>query len=123
MKIVAGPDVKVEQLHPTLSVADVRAAADFYQNKLGFIVAFTLGDPPTFAGINLDCVQMFIRKGTPAPQGSSVYFVISDVDAFHAFHRANGVDVVRSPSDQEYGLREYTVRDLDGYCLNFGQRL
>ena len=123
MKTTAAPHVTVEQLHPTLSVADVRAAADFYQHKLGFFVAFTEGDPPTFAGINLDCVQMFIRKGTPAPQGSSVYFVISDVDAFHEFHRANGVDVVQSPSDQPYGLREYTVRDLDGYCLNFGQRL
>jgi catechol 2,3-dioxygenase-like lactoylglutathione lyase family enzyme len=117
------PIVKVEQLHPMLSVADVRAAADFYATKLGFIVAFTEGDPPRFAGVNLDCVQMFLVKGTAAPEGSSVYFVIDNVDAFCAFHRANGVDVVESPSDRPYGLREYTVRDLDGYCLNFGQRL
>jgi len=123
MPPIVVPHVKVEQLHPTLSVADVRAAADFYQNKLGFIVAFTEGDPPTFAGINLDCVQIFIRKGTPAPHGSSVYFVIDNLDAFYEFHRANGVDVVESPGDRPYGLREYTVRDLDGYCLNFGQRL
>ena len=101
----------------------LRAAADFYANKLGFIVAFTQGDPPTFAGVNLGHVQIFLTKGTPAPQACSVYFVVSDADALFEFHRANGVEIVEAPQDQPYGLREYTVRDLDGYYLNFGHRL
>jgi uncharacterized glyoxalase superfamily protein PhnB len=106
-----------------LSVGDVRAAVDFYANKLGFIVAFTEGDPPTFAGVNLGDVQMFLTKGSPAPQGCSVYFVVKDADALHEFHRASGVEIVEALRDQSYGLREYTVRDLDGYYLNFGHRL
>jgi Glyoxalase/Bleomycin resistance protein/Dioxygenase superfamily len=69
MTIAARPDIDCEQHHATLSVSDVRAAADFYANKLGFIVAFTEGDPPTFAGVNLGHVQIFESKGTPAPQG------------------------------------------------------
>src|SRR4030095_7605450 len=55
------PHIDCEQ-HATLSVRDVRAAAEFYANKLGFIVAFTEGEPPTFAGVNLDCVQIFLSK-------------------------------------------------------------
>jgi catechol 2,3-dioxygenase-like lactoylglutathione lyase family enzyme len=106
-----------------LSVSDVRAAAEFYENKLGFSVAFTEGDPPTFAGVNLDCVQIFLSKGTPAPQGCSVYFVVGNADELYEFHRANGVDVAVTPRDQPYGLRDYAVRDLDGYYLNFGHRL
>jgi catechol 2,3-dioxygenase-like lactoylglutathione lyase family enzyme len=117
------PHIDCEQHHATLSVRDVRAAAEFYANKLGFIVAFTEGEPPTFAGVNLDRVQIFLSRGTPAPQGCSAYFVVGDADQLYEFHRANGVEIVEAPRDQPYHLREYTVRDLDGYYLNFGHRL
>ena len=100
MSIPAKPHVECEQHHATLSVSDVRAAADFYASKLGFIVAFTEGDPPTFAGVNLGHVQIFLTKGTPAPQGCSVYFVVGDVDTLCDFHRANGVEIVEAPRDQ-----------------------
>ena len=117
------PHIECEQHHATLSVIDVRAAADFYADKLGFMVAFTQGDPPTFAGVNLGHVQIFLAKGTPSPQGCSVYFVVGDADALHEFHRANGVQIVEPLRDQSYGLREYTIRDCDGYYLYFGHRL
>jgi uncharacterized glyoxalase superfamily protein PhnB len=52
-----------------------------------------------------------------------VYFVIGDADQLYEFHRGNGVEIVEPRRDQPYGLREYTVRDQDGYCLNFGHRL
>lgn len=123
MSTLVRPDIDCEQHHATLSVSDVRAAADFYANKLGFDVAFTEGDPPTFAGVNLGRVQIFLSKGTPAPQGCSVYFVVSDADGLYEFHRANGVEIVEAPQDRPYKLRDYTVRDLDGYYLNFGHRL
>src|SRR5919204_159366 len=120
MSTPAPPPIDCEQHHATLSVRDVRAAADFYTKKLGFVLAFAEGDPPTFAGVNLGRVQIFLSKGTPAPEGCSVYFVVGDADALHEFHRANGVEIVEGLRDQPYGLREYTARDLDGYCLNFG---
>src|SRR5213594_1184863 len=121
MSSLTRPHIECEQHHATLSVKDVRAAADFYANKLGCVVAFTEGDPPTFAGVNLGHVQIFLTKGTPAPQGCSVYFVVGDANVLYEFPRADGVEIVEAPRDQPYGLRE--VRDLDGYYLNFGHRL
>jgi catechol 2,3-dioxygenase-like lactoylglutathione lyase family enzyme len=106
-----------------LLVSDVRAAAEFYTKKLGFTLAFAEGDPPTFAGVNLDRVQIFLQKGTPSPEGCSVYFVVGNADELYEFHRANGVDVIDAPQDRPYKLRDYTVRDLYGYYLNFGHRL
>ena len=94
-------------------------AAEIIRSHFGI----TEGEPPTFAGVNLDCVQIFLRRGQPAPQGCSVYFVIGDADALHAWHRSNGVEVAQPPDDRPYGLRDYTVRDLDGYYLSFGHRL
>jgi len=123
MESVKKPLIRCDQHHATLSVSDVRASAEFYARKLGFVVAFTEGDPPTFAGINLDRVQIFLTQGHPAPQACSVYFVVDDADELCAWHRSNGVEIVEPPRDQPYRLREYTVRDPDGYCLNFGHRL
>jgi catechol 2,3-dioxygenase-like lactoylglutathione lyase family enzyme len=114
------PDVDCERQHPSLPVRDVLAAADFYTTKLGFTLGFTWGDPPAIAGVNLGKVQIFLEQGTPNPAGCSVYFVVSDADELHEFHRAGGVEVVEPPGDRAYGLRDYRVRDLHGYELNFG---
>ena len=116
-------DVDCEQVHPSLPVSDVRAAAEFYTTKLGFWQSFTWGDPPSMAGVNLGNVQMFLEQGTPNPKGCSVYFVVGDADALHELQRANGVEIVQPPEDQPYGLRDYRVRDLYGYELGFGHHL
>src|SRR5262249_33506738 len=64
-----------------------------------------------------------LEQGTPSPTGTSVYFVVDDADRLFEFQRAGGVTVVEEPGDRLYGLRDYAVRDLDGYRLAFGHRL
>jgi uncharacterized glyoxalase superfamily protein PhnB len=123
MTTPATPKIECEQLHPTLVVADIVAAADFYVKKLGFWQSFIWGDPPTFAGVNLGNVQMFLQKGEPSPKGCGVNFVVGDADQLYAFHRANGVEVVAPIGDRHYGIRDYCVKDLHGYELSFGHRL
>jgi len=81
------PIVECEQQHPTLFVPDVKAAAGFYEEKLGFKTAFLFGEPPTMAGMNLGHVQMFLEEGRPNPDD---------------------------------GLRDYRIRDLNGYDISFG---
>jgi catechol 2,3-dioxygenase-like lactoylglutathione lyase family enzyme len=120
---IARPRIDCEQHHAGLAVADVRAAVEFYTTKLGFTTAFTYGDPPTFAGVLLDRVQIFLQEGTPNPGASSIYFMVGDADELFAFHQANGVDVLQPPTDQDYEIRDYVVRDLHGYHLSFGHRL
>jgi catechol 2,3-dioxygenase-like lactoylglutathione lyase family enzyme len=117
------PEIDCEQTHTGLPVSDVVAAADFYTKKLGFKLAFTWGDPPVMAGVNLGNVQIFLQQGTPNPAGCSVYFVVSNADDLYEFQRSNGVEVVQEPGDREYGLHDYRIRDLHGYLLAFGQHL
>jgi hypothetical protein len=49
-----------------------------------------------------------------------VYFVVGNADELFAFQKANGIEVVVTPGDREYGLRDYSVRDLHGHRLTFG---
>jgi catechol 2,3-dioxygenase-like lactoylglutathione lyase family enzyme len=119
----AAPRVECEQLHAGLAVPDVPAAVEFYTGKLGFSPGFTWGEPPTFAGVNLDRVRVFLQQGTPNPDGASVYFVVGNADELFEFQRAGGVEVVEPPGDRDYGLRDYMVRDPYGYSLVFGHPL
>lgn len=117
------PRIECEQHHASLAVPDVMAAVAFYTSKLGFTHGFTWGEPPHIAGVNLGQVQIFLEQGTPNPSGCSVYFVVGDADELYEFHTANGVEIAQSIDDRPYGLRDYSVRDLNGYYLSFGQQL
>ena len=119
----AAPKVECEMHHPILPVDDVRAAVEFYVQRLGFSEDFTHGEPPTFSGVSLDKVQVFLETGHSPPGGFSVYFVVGNADDLYAFQRANRVSVLQEPEDREWGLRDFTIRDPDGNHLTFGHRL
>ena len=114
------PIIECEQLHPTLSVSEIPAAVEFYTRRLGFTLGFLWGDPPAFAGLNLGQVQLFLRKAAPNPAGCSVSFLVGDADELFEFHLAAGVEIMLPPEDRDYGIRDYRVRDLNGYELAFG---
>jgi catechol 2,3-dioxygenase-like lactoylglutathione lyase family enzyme len=115
------PDIECEQQHAQFSVPDVLASVEFYTKKLGFAEGFVWGEPPTMAGINLGNVQMFLHKGAANPKGCMVYFVVGDADELFEFHRAGGVEIVVPIDDRDYDMRDYRVRDPDGYEISFGQ--
>jgi catechol 2,3-dioxygenase-like lactoylglutathione lyase family enzyme len=123
MATPAPPFVECEQSNAGLAVSDIPAAVDFYTKRLGFTLGFTWGDPPTFAGVTLGKIQVFLQKGTPDAKGCSVYFHVGDADQLYEFHRGNGVEVAQGIGDREYGIRDYTVRDLHGYHLSFGHAI
>jgi catechol 2,3-dioxygenase-like lactoylglutathione lyase family enzyme len=123
MSPAPAPQVEVEQFHAALRVADLSAAVEFYTTRLGFLHAFSWGEPPTMAGVNIGETQIFLERGAPAPQGCSLYFVVGNADQLYEFHRAHHVEVLETLGDRAWGLRDYTVHDLDGYALTFGHRL
>ena len=114
------PIVDCERQHPALGAGDVGAAVEFYTTKLGFTLGFTWGEPPEMAGVNLGEVQIFLNDREPNPRGCSLFFVVGDADELYEFHRFQGVEIVQSVDDRPWGLRDYTVRDLNGYYLTFG---
>ena len=121
--MAAALDTDCDRLHVSLFASNLDDAVDFYIRRLGFTLGFTWGDPPTMAGVTLGDVQIFLTLGTPGPDGCAVYFVVSDADEMHEFVAANGVEVVVPPADREYGIRDFTIRDLNGYHLTFGHNI
>lgn len=54
-------------------------------------------------------------ENTQAP-----YIVIDDVDAHAERARVAGADIFREPQDEDYGGRDYSARDPEGYVWTFG---
>ncbi len=61
---------------------------------------------------------------TPAELGGvetrGAYIVVADSDAVHARAVAAGGTIVRPLQDTDYGSREFTVKDLEGYSWTVG---
>jgi uncharacterized glyoxalase superfamily protein PhnB len=120
------PFIECEQIHPGLTVTDLKTAIDFYVKKLGFKLQFTWGEPVvTFAGVTLGKAQIFLKTGTPTPSTdvSAVSFLVGDADVLYEFHQSTGVEIAQPIGDRPYGIRDYAVRDLYGYYLSFGHHL
>lgn len=142
--------IRCKQVLPTLKVKDIRMSLKFYTEKLGFIQAFTWGEPVNFAGLACGDVMIHLSEeanvSLEASSGaasrassdaysnassdasldsfsekSEVFFVIDNVDILYKNHLANHVRVVAAIGDREYGLRDYAVADPDGNELGFGQ--
>jgi len=117
------PSVECGEINPVLQVRDVAVAADYYRDRLGFTIDFTWEDPPSYAGVRLDRVQLHLMRSESAAGGRGVNFVVDDVDALNRLHADNGVEISGPPEDMPWGLRSYHARDLDGNWLGFGQHI
>jgi uncharacterized glyoxalase superfamily protein PhnB len=115
---------------PYFPVDDVAAAGEYYRAVLGFECEYAAGEPPVFAVYSRSDVPiMFRRVEQPAlispneRQGGTwdVFFWVDDVDGLHVELAGRGAAVVYPPTVQPYGMKEFAVRDPNGYVLGFGQ--
>jgi GNAT superfamily N-acetyltransferase len=112
---------------PIFPVADVAATVRYYCEVLGFHEGWTWGEPPDFGGVRWGKVgAMFALQAEPGPEakvgGQWHSFFVEGIDALHDFHARNGAAICAPLEAKPWGLREYTVRDLNGHYLRFGQR-
>jgi len=118
------PPVELCRSEAILAVADVVAAVRFYRDRLGFTGEWLWGEPPTFGGVSWGKVAvMFCLQSDLAArvEGHQHYFFVTGIDRLHERHRDSGVPVISPLEAKPWGLREYTVRDPNGYHLRFGE--
>ncbi|MHA7262227.1 VOC family protein [Arthrobacter sp. TMN-37] len=53
---------------------------------------------------------------------SALVVLVDDVDRHHQRARAAGADIVAPLADKAWGLRQYTVEDLEGHRWEFSQQ-
>ncbi len=101
-----------------LHVADVKATAAFYRDVLGFTWDF--GDE-TYAVVWRDNSAIHFVKSAGNPSGVHLFQWVKDVDACHREIVSRGGEAATEPTDQPYGIREFSVRDVNNVAIVFGQ--
>jgi uncharacterized glyoxalase superfamily protein PhnB len=113
-----------------LETADIEATIDYYTRTLGFTLDATwpAEGPKTWCRLVAgNVVLMFMtpdEEARPrAPQiTGQLYCYPPDVDALWRELR-DRVDVVWPLADWDHGMREFQIRDCNGYVLRFGQEI
>lgn len=120
----------LKQVAPQFVVTDVVQTAEYYRDKLGFKILGYFAEPPVFAMVGRDGVEIHFGKADGEVRlketlrrgvGSDAYIFVDDVHALYDEFTASGVEVIEGPVRRAYNCVEITVRDCNGYQLVFGE--
>jgi catechol 2,3-dioxygenase-like lactoylglutathione lyase family enzyme len=116
--------ITFERAAPGLCVRDIQAAQDFYSRVLGFEKVFENGDPVGFMVMKKDRAEIHLSQN-PDHKASTVnvmHIFVSDVAALYAVCEAEGVRIIKSLADKDYGQRAFVFADPDGNRIDIGER-
>jgi uncharacterized glyoxalase superfamily protein PhnB len=119
----------MQAVYPVLKYDDAHAAIEFLEKTFGVERLQVHEDDGKVVHAELrfgDGVVMLSSAGAGDPmydQGlgrTTVYVVVDEVDPLHERARDAGAEIVLEPTDQDYGSRDFTVRDPEGNLWSFG---
>lgn len=113
-----------QQLVLELFVRDIRRSEAFYRG-LGFAV---IEDKGTFIALTWEGHQLFLDERSDLPEPptlprANVRIMVARVDEYWSRARQLGATVFAPIADRDYGLRDFTVLDPDGFGVRFGSLL
>lgn len=104
---------------PELPVADVERAQQHYRDALGFEIGWLYPGKEIGAVSRVDMGPIFFRKRKP-PFEPAVHWVFAeDIDASYQELKSSGANIVDPLEKKPWGLRQFTVKDLDGNLFYF----
>jgi uncharacterized glyoxalase superfamily protein PhnB len=123
---------------PVLGVRQVRQAAEYYRDVLGFSLDPADGvfqpteDEPggVYAIVKRDGVWIHFQirrgehlEGKRQPLERDIYLYVDNLDTLYSDLERRGAVIIQPPRTAPYGLRELVVEDLNGFRLTFGEVL
>ena len=122
---------QLTRITPYFPVGDVEKSLRYYETVFGFQREYAAGGPLEFAILSRDGHGIMLRR-VPDPakivpnekQGGSwdAFFWVTDAQALCDELKSKKANIVYGPIIQEsYHMKEFAVRDLNGYVLGFGQ--
>ena len=122
--------MKLQFLSPMLEAVDLKETIRFYTETLGFECVDCLPDHenPAWACFEKDqATLMFTTRNEQSPHikpemTGTLYFHPDDINT--AWQELKDKAEIEYPlEDFDYGMREFAIRDCNGYLLQFGQEI
>ena len=122
--------MKCTALRPLLETRDMAGTVQFYTTILGFQLLGSANQDGDMAWCHLqrdDAGISFSLPNTvmnyPAVMLSgSLYINVEEVDGFWESLK-DKCEVVYSLENFDYGMREFAIKDNNGYVINFGEEI
>ncbi|MGB7441047.1 MAG: VOC family protein [Coleofasciculaceae cyanobacterium] len=116
--------MKLKNLVPILSVADVAKSIEFYRDALNFEVKDTY-EPEgeiCWAFLQFEEVELMLEKleASNYRKYATFYFYPDDLEELHSYLKKRGYPV-SEPQVTFYEMKEFGLKDPDGYYLMFAQ--
>jgi uncharacterized glyoxalase superfamily protein PhnB len=113
-------------------VDDIVATAEYYRDVFGFFFHRYWGEPPCFVMLQRGGVEFFFSSNGPkgivrpnhvaSPEFTwDAYVRCHDVDVLYQEFKAKGAQITREPEVAFYEMKEFEVKDCNGYILCFAQ--
>lgn len=103
---------------PELPVADVELAQKHYRDVMGFEIGWLYPDKQIGA-VSRDDVAIFFRKRTAPFEPAVNWMFAEDIDASYEELKSSGANITEPLETKPWGLRQFTVEDLDGNVFYF----
>lgn len=112
--------VRTTFAHPTpeLPVEDVERAQRHYRDALGFEIRW-LHSGGDIGAVSRDDIAIFFRRRTRPFEPVVHWIFAADIDATHEELRSLGARIVEPLEPKPWGLRQFTVEDIDGNRFYF----
>jgi catechol 2,3-dioxygenase-like lactoylglutathione lyase family enzyme len=113
---------RIDQFVTFVYCADLARAVHFYEELIGLDLVLDQGSCRIYRaagdGFFALCQENDIRS--PAPAGVILTFVTAEVDAWHEYLMAAGVEIEKPPQLYErYNIYHLFARDPDGHLIEF----
>ena len=122
---------KLTQIAPAFVVPDVVRTAEYYRDVLGFKILGYFAEPPVFAMVARDNVEIHFGKADDEAikvnesfrkgLGNDAYIFVDDVQKLYEEFTASGAEITEGPVKRIYNCVEITVKDCNGFELVFGE--
>jgi catechol 2,3-dioxygenase-like lactoylglutathione lyase family enzyme len=113
-----------EQLVVEIFVRDIKRSTEFYR-QLGFEL---VRDAGTFVELRWENHLLFLdeQKHLPVPSDfpqANMRVMVPNVDDYWQLANQLGARTINPISDRDYGLRDFTITDPDGFGVRFASEL
>ncbi len=116
---------------PQFTVPDIVQTAQYYRDVLGFQIRGYWQDPPVFAIVARDDIELFFNLATPdtlprtgrVSGGYDAYLKVTGLKAIADQWQKQGANILEGPEDREYGMCELVIEDCNGLILTLGETI
>ena len=115
---------------PVIGTADLAGTISYFEETLGFKQQWIWGEPPVYAGVRAGGALLYIchdpelasaireRRLTP-----DIFLWVSDIGSIYEQHRAKQADITEELTERPWGVRQYVIREPNGYHLKIAESL